>query len=384
MFLVKIALGLAALYLVAMPSTAARADDSFDCGYGIADGSLPDEGVAGCTRFMQRGGQSRESLSWAYGNRCIHYRNLKSYDLGLADCNKSLELDPRNPKAYTARGLIYQGKNLDDLALADFNRAVELAPMRATTYANRGIVWKHKGNIPAALADANKAIDMDSKRETNAYLVRGWIYLGAKEYRKALDDFNTYISNHLHDRRGYLGRVALYEEEKKYDLAIGDLSKAIDLDYQKADELYLQRARMHLAKKDSDKAIDDFTYYIAGHPEEKTGYQARASVYGQEGKYALAIRDYGKLIELFPADGEAYNGRAWDYFKSGEPAPGLPDADKALQYNPKDGDSWDTRAHILEALGRKQEAIADYKKALALNPNLEGSKKGLQRLGVAP
>ena len=384
MFLVKIALGLTVLYGTAAFSASAYADDSFDCNYGIDDGSLPEEGVAGCTRIIKKGGQSRENLSWAYANRCIHYRNLKSYDLALADCNKSLELNSRSLKAYTARGIIYRDKDLVDLSLADFNSAVELAPMAATAYANRGLAWRKKGNMRAALADTNKAVDLDSKGETNAYLGRGWVYVAVKEYRKALDDVNMYISNHSNDWRGYSARASLYEQEGKYGLSIQDLNKAIGLNYQNEDKLYLRRGQVYLAKKEHEKALDDFNTYISYHSGEGLGYVNRARLYEEEGKYDLSIEDKTKVIDLNPTSAEAYNSRAWSYFKWGKAGKGLLDIEMALELDPKSGDAWDTRAHIMEAMGRRQEAIADYKKALAFDPGLKESREGLQRLGVTP
>ena len=45
----------------------------------------------------------------------------------IADFNRAIELDPKQPRAYMNRGFAKQAKGDHDGAIADYNRALELA-----------------------------------------------------------------------------------------------------------------------------------------------------------------------------------------------------------------------------------------------------------------
>jgi Tfp pilus assembly protein PilF len=62
----------------------------------------------------------------------------------------------------------------------------------------------------------------------------------------------------------------------------------------------------------------------------------------------------------------------------------LLDIQRALQLKPDAAQAFDTRAHVYEALGKRDDAIADFRRALEIQPRLQGSRAGLQRLGVIP
>ena len=56
----------------------------------------------------------------------------------IEDLNKALELDPKNAKAYSRRGVAKL--MLDDLkgAMTDLDKGIELNPNDAVSYINRG------------------------------------------------------------------------------------------------------------------------------------------------------------------------------------------------------------------------------------------------------
>lgn len=146
----------------------------------------------------------------------------------------------------------------------------------------------------------------------------------------------------------------------------------------------LADARKDCFEKSGDVAIRACSEAIKRDPKDTVSYVNRAFEYVQKGEHAQSIADYSKAIELDANRPDAYQGRAWAYFKTGKPAQGLADADRSLQIKPNDAPALDTRGHIYEALGRREDAIADFRRALALEPRMQGSRDGLQRLGVKP
>jgi tetratricopeptide (TPR) repeat protein len=118
-------------------------------------------------------------------------------------------------------------------------------------------------------------------------------------------------------------------------------------------------------------------------------YNNRAIAYMRLNQYDTAIADFTQAIARHPPEASYkddlyYIDRAWAYHLKGEDAKALPDADKAIAMTPDDPDYIETRAEIYEQLGQRDQAIADYRAALKLNPKKDGSRQGLQRLGVAP
>ena len=146
----------------------------------------------------------------------------------------------------------------------------------------------------------------------------------------------------------------------------------------------LADARKDCFEKSGDIAIRACSEAIQRDPRDTVSYVNRAFEYVQKGEHAQSIADYSKAIELDANRPDAYQGRAWAYFKTGKLAQGLADAERSLQIKPNDAPALDTRGHIYEALGRRDEAIADFRRALSIQPQQQGSRAGLQRLGVRP
>jgi len=97
----------------------------------------------------------------AYNNRGYLQARLGNLDQALEDCNKSIELNPKNATAYDSRGytLIKSGKL--DKAIADFSKAIDLDPTQAIAYAGRGHAYKLKDDRAKAEADMKKALELN-------------------------------------------------------------------------------------------------------------------------------------------------------------------------------------------------------------------------------
>jgi Flp pilus assembly protein TadD len=61
------------------------------------------------------------------------------------------------------RGFAKQAKGDVDGAIADFNRAIELDPKQPRAYMNRGFAKPAKGDHDGAIADYNRALELAAK-----------------------------------------------------------------------------------------------------------------------------------------------------------------------------------------------------------------------------
>jgi tetratricopeptide (TPR) repeat protein len=117
-----------------------------------------------------------------------------------------------------------------------------------------------------------------------------------------------------------------FAEEGRYDEAITEFTKAIELDpnYIKA---YNYRAWIYRDKEqyaDSSKAIEL-------NPELAEAYLTRASAYIYREQYNAAIFDYSKALELDTSMGDAvYLGRALVYQEQGKNAECIAELEKFI------------------------------------------------------
>ncbi|XP_075225608.1 stress-induced phosphoprotein 1 [Lycorma delicatula] len=66
-----------------------------------------------------------------YSNRAACYTKLAAFDLGLKDCEKCVELDPKFIKGWIRKGKILQGMQQQNKAITAYQKALELDPSNA-------------------------------------------------------------------------------------------------------------------------------------------------------------------------------------------------------------------------------------------------------------
>ena len=164
-----------------------------------------------------------------------------------------------------------------------------------------------------------------------------------------------------------LGTV--YNEQGRYDWAIRNFGRAIELNPRHA-EAYNNRGAAYHSKGDYDQAIRDLTKAIDLNPSYARAYHNRGIVYGKQGRYDLAIRDSTKAIDLNPSYVEAYNSRGIRYGQKGESELAIRDFNQAIDLNPRSAKAYSNRGLAYRMQGEYKLAIGDFNKAIRLNPKL--------------
>lgn len=84
---------IAAVCLVALAlAPAAVADSKQD--WDDCTSSDPDVSIAGCSRIIERGGESKNNIAIVYFDRGIAHQNKGEHQDAIADFNQSLKLNP--------------------------------------------------------------------------------------------------------------------------------------------------------------------------------------------------------------------------------------------------------------------------------------------------
>ena len=132
-----------------------------------------------------------------------------------------------------------------------------------------------------------------------AYNCRGNVLFDKKKYDVAISDYTKAIELNPMFADAYYNRGNAYVNIKKYTKAIKDYTKAIALNPKGAD-FYLERGNVYAMKKDYDQSIADYARAIDLNPNCANYYVVRGSVYAMKKDYDQSIADYARAIDLNP------------------------------------------------------------------------------------
>jgi tetratricopeptide (TPR) repeat protein len=134
------------------------------------------------------------------------------------------------------------------------------------------------------------------------------------------------------DAIGHYNRGVGYIQQEKYDLALAEFTKAINI-----------------------------------NPRYADAYNNRGNLYQQQGKPDLALSDYNKAININPRDAMAYLNRGILYYhQQQEPDLALSDYNKAIEINPQLALAYGFRGILHYSRQETEKAIGDFRQAAEL------------------
>ncbi|MEU1882992.1 tetratricopeptide repeat protein [Streptosporangium sp. NPDC020072] len=128
------------------------------------------------------------------------------------------------------------------------------------------------------------------------------------------------------------------------------------------------RAQVHLAMGDRDRALADLDTVIAHDPDNCEYYVDRAALYRAAGRPRAAIEDYGTAIRLGPHLPEAYYNRAVLQQERGRTARARADLERVLAIEPGHLDARIALVNLLVERGALDEAEAEARAGLEPAP----------------
>lgn len=218
--------------------------------------------------------------SWVH--RAAVFLNLGKwkYQECIDGVSHGLEIQPDIWIGYYIRGICYARLRKFETAVTDFTQYVEAVPNDPDGWYNRGLA-NHNivNNVKAhrqALADYSRAIELDPTF-TSALINRGDLYLSIiGDAELALIDYNTVLISEKIPR-AYVGRGDAYFLLQRYDEALADYQRALELhpSYNEA-HIGVSRSATEIAKdyiiqKDYQQAITMSNLAIEA-TQNTTGY----------------------------------------------------------------------------------------------------------------
>ena len=154
--------------------------------------------------------------------------------------------------------------------------------------------------------------------------------------------------------------------EAKSNILLGESSKS------NRGERYLNRANLLVVNGKWDLALVDYNKAIQVDPNLAIAYSNRGFVYYNQNKWNLALADYNKAIQIDPNLAEPYNNRGLLYYKQKKWDLALADFNKStqIQSNPNLSLTYSNRGFVYYNQKKWDLALADFNKSIEINPDL--------------
>lgn len=287
--------------------------------------------------------------------------------------NKVVAKHPDSISARLVRGICLSNYNQNDLAIQDFSVILQKNPACIPAYYFRADAYSKANEIDNSIKDYTKIIDANPILVTATDVAETGRYQGREG---AYDDCAIWLNDI------YALRAIQYRHQKKSDLAIKDLNKAISLAPDDYDAM-ITLASTYIDINKQEEAIKVCTQLIDKKLSLRSAYQVRAQALEKVGKSDKAIEDLSKLIALDSSDVDGYLWRADVYSRQKDYRKAIADYSVVLKSG-KDDAIFVLRAELYMKIGETQKAIDDYSSAISMEPHAsmyEGRAKAYEKLG---
>lgn len=209
--------------------------------------------------------------------------------------------------------------------------------------------------------------DLEGMRLLEALSTLGRQRLEAGDYGGAAVVFTEFIDVTPENPEGYNGRGQAYDLLGKFREAIGDYSKAIELDAEYA-PAYHNRGRSYRHLEEWERALADLERAVALDPSDPQLWYNFGTALLHFQELIRALDAFNRALGLRPDYVDALLNCGVIRFQSGEYEDALSDFSQALAHDPNRAAGYYNRALTYEALDRQKEADGDLGKARELDP----------------
>ena len=263
--------------------------------------------------------------------------------------------------ALLERGRIYLELERYDEALTDLDNVTRLNPKSHRAFAYRNIA---------------KELTLKRLNGSPAQALRE-IEQGHVARLKLLDE---QIRQNPKSEDLFTERADVHIAAKRYAESVADLDEVIALNPNRL-ESYWERARINYFFRDKNQAFNDLARAVAIDPQNPKNYLNRLPYYQFEENDLGLISDYGKLIEFGPLRGGEPSmlisllherAAALGHLEKYDEA--IADMDRAITLDDTGAGLYDLRGYFNAHYQRNEQALKDYGSALRLSP---GSARSL-------
>lgn len=187
----------------------------------------------------------------------IVYLETKELDKAAKAFRQAIRLDPNNAMAWYNLSKVSQVFKEYEASLDFLNKSIGLSPTFSNAYFERALVKKKLGDINGAIVDYTKIIDEEGSTFLTAYFNRAICYKKIGKLTDALNDLEELLLYESDNSMTWKVRGNIHLLGGRYDQAIADFTKAIDLNSELG-IAYFNRGVAHLLNHNPLTACNDF------------------------------------------------------------------------------------------------------------------------------
>ena len=268
---------------------------------------------------------------------------------------------PGDPRLALVTLLSESGRNAEADQLL-----LRIPPNTAAEFMRRGQTYENTKDFAKALADYEKAIEMEPNNTLNRNHL-GYFWSVQAKYDKAILELKKAIeiNPQFAEALANLG-AALFQHGGHLDEAIAHLTKAIEIN---PNHLTAQMFLGLALEKNTQRveAISKYRRVLEVEPLNTWALLTLAQALTNQGQPDEAITQYRKVIELDPTNTWPYHELGNSLLRQGKPAEAITWYKKELELDPKNSRAYNRLGQALYDLGQQDEAITLYKTAIELD-----------------
>lgn len=208
--------------------------------------------------------------------------------------------DHRNALVYQYIGQVIETKywnNPSDVKTVEeiifnYSKAIELQPQNRSMLFSRANFYLSMENYGKAIHDYTTILEHD-RQNTDALNRRAFAYYQNREYDKAENDYNSVLAIKPSDYASALGKALVMQKTFRLGEAIKRMEFLV-VEHTDRAELYAVRASMYKESGKMELALVDISRAIQLEPKNPAYYSQRADIYEAQGKKKMAAADRRK------------------------------------------------------------------------------------------
>ena|SRR3989339_117341 len=203
----------------------------------------------------------------AHNNLSILYYNQGEYEKSIEECQRVIELDPKEFRAYINLGNTYKMQKKYNKAIIAYQKAIELNQNSEIAYNNLGNLYREQSKYNDAIIAYQKAIK-SNPIFFNAYNNLAFLYSKNNENDKAVQIYEIFLQKNPYETTAYNNVGVIYAKQKKYKEAFISFQKAVKID---SDNILAHKNLGNLfnLSKEYDKALLEYEKVLKLLPDDK-------------------------------------------------------------------------------------------------------------------
>ncbi|WP_210753484.1 tetratricopeptide repeat protein [Borreliella valaisiana] len=219
---------------------------------------------------------------------------LKKFEQSIESFDQTIRLDPKHKKAHNNKGIALMMLNQNKKAIESFEKAIQIDKNYDTAYYQKGIAEEKNGDMQQAFESFKNAYNLNKK--LNYALKAGIVSNNLGNFKNSEEYLGFFNDNTKNPNEIAIYNLSIAKfENNKFEESLETINKAINLNPEKIEYLYL-KASINLKNKNYQNAISLYNLVIAKNPENTSAYINLAKAYEKLGNKTQAISTLEKII----------------------------------------------------------------------------------------